>query len=769
MRTLPAGPSSLEIKDLAEYGKSEFGLPQFQRPLSWNWNHQNELLKSLIRGVPIGTIMIWEYDEHKLDMPQRSFDKFNQKSGKSKYLVLDGQQRVNFLTLLHLSSDQVKYLKELNIKGDSIYLHLNGNGGKKKDQLFTNRQFDSAYNQELNIVCVQSLISGGTAFKNKLENGVFKSNPNNKLIGNLYDALTAAKINIFNLGQDVDYERALLIYERVNLAGKRLQGIDVTEAVYISKYQQLFKKLTLDQKELSGTNKEFEKTFSRKRILNNITVDLYDTITARPKQLDVIKSVDRDGNELTSKMVEDSYKNVIKSLKWIKRQLVSYFFIQNDKTITTDYPIIVAATHYRYCLQKGERPDVGRMMKWLALAIFRNRYAGKSTNLKMDEDLKLAKTLNPWDKLTKNLGHNNDKIQKKDWGNINNDKFQNPKSTWVGTLYTATILWSNACDPMNLTPYRSIEANRSKEMEWHHLFPVSRFKTDAELSKFLKNKDDSAVNFIGNMVHISKESNRRIGNEMPASYIIPMKKTRENELKMNFLKDTSFKDKSFEPANIKDILESRASLIQKQINSFLKTIESGGNKPEQTTKLDPFDLIRTDRSEETQTIEYKETLRVHTKGEKAGEKWDDGLLVCMKEICGFLNSGGGYMFIGIEDDAPYNLSGMERDYNISSLKKDFENLQGIISQKIVNCLFFPETRSKIKVNDFVDIRNCIIDGVEVVGIFMDPWPERNCLYRQKPSAKEAELIYRRGAHKSIDTDSRWIKNRHNKKWEMIQR
>ena len=99
-------------------------------------NHQNELLKSLIRGVPIGTIMIWEYDEDKLDMPQRSFDKFNQKSEKSKYLVLDGQQRVNFLTLLHLSSDQVKYLKELNTKGDSIYLHLNGNGGKRKDQLF---------------------------------------------------------------------------------------------------------------------------------------------------------------------------------------------------------------------------------------------------------------------------------------------------------------------------------------------------------------------------------------------------------------------------------------------------------------------------------------------------------------------------------------------------------------------------------------------------------------------------------------------------------
>ena len=354
-------------------------------------------------------------------------------------------------------------MEELNSKGDSVYLHLNEDGGTRNDQLFTTRKFDEDYNTEEAMVCVQSLIKGGTSLKKRLEDGVFKTNPNNKLIGRLFDALTTSEINVFNLGQDIDYKRALLIYERVNLAGKRLQGIDVTEAVYISKYQELFKRLNKDQKELSGPNKEFEKTFSRKRILNNITVDLYDTISARPKQLDVIKSVDKDGNELTPKMVEKSYKAVIKSLKWIKNQLISHFFIQNDKTIITDYPIIVAATHYRYCLDKGETPDIGKMMKWLGIAILRNRYAGKSTNVKMDADLKLAKTLNPWPELTKNLGHKNDKIQKKDFGDINNDKIKNPKSTWIGTLYTATILWNNAVDFHNLTPYRSIEANRSKK------------------------------------------------------------------------------------------------------------------------------------------------------------------------------------------------------------------------------------------------------------------------------------------------------------------
>ena len=147
------------------------------------------------------------------------------------------------------------------------------------------------------------------------------------------------------------------------------------------------------------------------------------------------------------------------------------------------------------------------------------------------------------------------------------------------------------------------------------------------------------------------------------------------------------------------------------------------------------------------------------------------MLVCMKEICGFLNSGGGYIFIGINDNPPYNLTGMQRDYDVSSsLKKDFEDLQGKISAKIRACLFFPEKRSKIRVSDFIEIRNCIIDDVEIVGIFINPWPERNCLYRESASSTNAELIFRDGAHKNKEEiDSHWIKDSSRKKWMKTHR
>ena len=81
------------------------------------------------------------------------------------------------------------------------------------------------------------------------------------------------------------------------------------------------------------------------------------------------------------------------------------------------------------------------------------------------------------------------------------------------------------------------------------------------------------------MAHISKETNRIIGNGMPAPYIIPMQKTRINELEQNFLTSAALNKNAYLPKNVNEILDSRASLIQNGINLFLNTIETGGKNP----------------------------------------------------------------------------------------------------------------------------------------------------------------------------------------------
>ena len=58
------GANTMELKQFIELASKSFALPQFQRPPTWDWNHQRDLLESIFQ--PIGSIMIWERNEERI-------------------------------------------------------------------------------------------------------------------------------------------------------------------------------------------------------------------------------------------------------------------------------------------------------------------------------------------------------------------------------------------------------------------------------------------------------------------------------------------------------------------------------------------------------------------------------------------------------------------------------------------------------------------------------------------------------------------------------
>ena len=499
-----------------------------------------------------------------------------------------------------------------------------------------------------------------------------------------------------------------------------------------------------------------------------MTVDLFNTISARPKQLDVLNPLNADGEQLRKEEVEETYKLVIDSLKWLKRQLQTYFFLRNDKTITTDYPIIVAATHHRFCQKNGYDVQIGPMMKWLALAILHNRYAGKDTNSKMDKDLALANSQNPWKSLTKNLGHNIDKIRQKDCGDLKKADsdivYKNPKSTWIGTLYTAALLWNNSRDFFDLTTYRTIEENRSKEMEWHHIFPVSQFTKNKELKNNAKYKQNkSIINHIGNCAHITKKSNRKLRDDLPKQSLLPLRKTRPDELGSHWLLDVS-KKYAFEESKFTDFLGTRTKNIVAGMNNFLSEISQGSEQPKSRTYPSEMQLLRDGSAKESQTIEFKETYRVHADGPNLGTVWKQGPKAVCKEICAFLNSGGGVLFVGVQDN-PVKPVGLERDLMVSENIKTKEDLTGNLVTAIKNHLVLTE-KSTYKVVDFINFDFDEIDGVEILWIRVHPLPKQNCLLKEKRSAKTSTKYDREGEHSQ--PHSQWDINPHSKQWELTR-
>jgi uncharacterized protein with ParB-like and HNH nuclease domain len=85
------------VKDLvSDVRNGKIGLPDLQRPFVWDDAKVRDLFDSMLKGYPIGYIMLWEsplnYEEKK-----HSIARIQRPMKEPKELVIDGQQRLTAL------------------------------------------------------------------------------------------------------------------------------------------------------------------------------------------------------------------------------------------------------------------------------------------------------------------------------------------------------------------------------------------------------------------------------------------------------------------------------------------------------------------------------------------------------------------------------------------------------------------------------------------------------------------------------------------------
>lgn len=100
---------------LSDVSSGRIGLPDLQRPFVWNDSKVRNLLDSMLKGFPIGYIMLWESPN---DFENKSHIGINNKDfAQPRDLVIDGQQRLTAL-LAAIKGVKVKDsdYKERNIK-----------------------------------------------------------------------------------------------------------------------------------------------------------------------------------------------------------------------------------------------------------------------------------------------------------------------------------------------------------------------------------------------------------------------------------------------------------------------------------------------------------------------------------------------------------------------------------------------------------------------------------------------------------------------------
>jgi len=103
--TLTAGqPNVIDLSKIYEaIENKEIGLPIFQRAYLWSDEEKRLLLKSLAANLTIGSIILW-HPVNEVGMPFKNIDGF-ELPDHPEYLILDGQQRITFLSNLYREAE----------------------------------------------------------------------------------------------------------------------------------------------------------------------------------------------------------------------------------------------------------------------------------------------------------------------------------------------------------------------------------------------------------------------------------------------------------------------------------------------------------------------------------------------------------------------------------------------------------------------------------------------------------------------------------------
>ncbi|MCY1076475.1 DUF262 domain-containing protein [Archangium lansingense] len=212
--------TAFSIEDLLDHVRQgSIRIPKFQRPLKWTARDINELLDSVYRGYPIGTLLFWQREapaSHieigpvRLDAPQTA----------QALWVVDGQQRITALTGVLLHPD------------------FNGEGGNDNYRLYfdlekedfvrpTRREQLPAHWLPMNVVVDSELLL------NWLDrySGRAEHPEHTRTAIKLGKMLREYQIPAYIVEADAE-ETLRIIFERLNSTGKALSKADVFHSLH---------------------------------------------------------------------------------------------------------------------------------------------------------------------------------------------------------------------------------------------------------------------------------------------------------------------------------------------------------------------------------------------------------------------------------------------------------------------------------------------------------------------------------------------------------
>jgi hypothetical protein len=620
-------PDSKKYTDLiSEIQKGQIKIPKFQRDFVWSIDKTAKLLDSILKGYPIGTFILWETNERlndiknigNLELPPIPDDI------KVQY-VLDGQQRITSLYAAFLGASIQKEGEKKITDYGSIFVDLEGSIENNYEQIILPQEPESK-----NITLNALLNSKYSTLREKYSNDEIDKIQEYKETFTTYDFSTVVL-------RKEDIDSAIEVFTRINTGGQTLTLFEIMSAK------------TYDEEQNFDMQAKFHK------LLKELEVSKYETISSTVilNVLSLILSKNKECKrkvvlQLDKQSIINIWDDVISALK----ESIDYFRSVYRIPVSTllPYDALLVPFSYFFYFQK-EKPK-GKQIKYLEEFFWRislsYRYSS-STESKLAQDIKRI------DQILQEKRPNYDEI--KVFLNSPKDLIETGFS--AGNSYCKAVLCMLAYyEPKDFRDNGKVILDNSwlkmaNSKNYHHFFPKS----------YLKKQGIGNENSIVNITLVGADLNKRkIRAKAPSIYIQDFLDENEgltNSIKSHLIENID--DFGIYSDDYSVFLEKRAEAIFKALKN---RIELKNREVIEDPELKELILIG-----ENEKLELKSTLRYDLRENKVNKKLE---FVIAKTVSAFLNSDGGILIIGVDDDS--NALGLEKDIETLS-KKDIDGFE----------------------------------------------------------------------------------------------
>lgn len=552
----------------------ELQLPEMQRRYVWPATRVRDLLDSLYRGYPSGSILVWETDQ---ESPTREMAVSQKRSPFSGYkLLLDGQQRLTSLSailrgepvevrgrkrpvdiLFNLDHPDGPPLEVLEVESDENLSYdddVNPDSDLDEEQEDTVESVAERVSKRTFVVASRNLLSNPKWIKvteifneERSDWDLLKPlniTPDDPLWTKYTKRLARMRkirdypyvVNI--LDRNISYEEVAEIFVRVNSLGVKLRGSDLALAQITSRWRN---SLALLEEFVDECEEEGQFSLDTGLLVRAIVIFATD------------QSRFRAVGTLSVETLQRAWEQAKRGIRFAINFLRANAGVEDESLLSSPFLILLIAYFGVYRDERLNDSDEKALRRWLFIAHTRGHYSRGSTESVLDADLNLVKKGEGINRLIE--------VLQQQFGRLTVDA-----SDFIGRgirspLFSMAYLALKAQGAKDWSSGLALSLShqgRNHFIQYHHIFPKSKLQGEYEKAE---------INEIANMAFISGRVNRSISNSLPEKYMSEIIKERGDDaliaqcipLDQNLWKMDSYRT----------FLEKRRELLAESINRLL--------------------------------------------------------------------------------------------------------------------------------------------------------------------------------------------------------